>query len=213
MPSKVVRFVFQEKVNYNVLKTFIEDRVALKGKIKTVYTRRCTFLDNGYAYVIFEQECDAEMTVQVLNGVKLDNNVIDVALIGPKEQYKHYMGQLNVLSHYRKLSQNRNAASLKENSAVTPRQRPFAGGKISQNRNLFDRRRGSISDTRLGINATIPKLINEKKLTPNISKTRYSVETTEPKSIPGLRHLHVSKKKDLSDLQRRLQNIQFGNDK
>lgn len=199
MPSKVVRFVFQEKVNYNVLKTFIEDRVALKGKIKTIYTRRCTFLDNGYAYVIFEQECDAEMTVQVLNGVKLDINVIDVALIGPKEQYKRYMTPLNMIGRNHKLSQNINTSSLLKTKSECE------GAPVMNNfvyrRDLISR----ISKIRPKIETTEQKSQIETRPTSNISKIRPSLETTEPKYISGLRHSNLLQNKDWSDLLRRFQ--------
>lgn len=89
--SKVVRFVnLRDGITENLLEMYIQERVCLSAKIKKIYIGMWRFPKLVYAFVIFYCNSDAVNTVTKLNGTKYNNVVLDVALIGPNEEYVSY---------------------------------------------------------------------------------------------------------------------------
>lgn len=91
--SKVVRIVnLREDLTEPELKTVIQQRVRLMGEIKEIYIRQYDGSDRTrtYAYVIFELNSDALRTVHSLHGILIDYKILDLALIGPGQNYTKY---------------------------------------------------------------------------------------------------------------------------
>lgn len=91
MSSKVVRFVgFPENTTDEWLKMYIQQRVLMEGQIKQIYIRKCDEVDLNFSYVIFESSNDAQQTVTRFNDTLFETKTLDVALIGPGENYNMY---------------------------------------------------------------------------------------------------------------------------
>lgn len=104
---RVVRFVnLKENQTENMLEMHIKQRVPLTGKIDKIYLRKLKIRKLVYAFVVYELDLDAMNTVEKLNGTVCDDLTLDVALIGPGEQYKLYNEEI-----YCKLNQDTGTTS------------------------------------------------------------------------------------------------------
>ncbi|XP_023026862.2 uncharacterized protein [Leptinotarsa decemlineata] len=90
--SKVIRIVNLDKDTTNgELKELLKERVNLRGKIERTHIRTNSRLNLVFAYIIFELQCDAKQSAEILNGAYYKERQLDVAEVTPYGTYKKYL--------------------------------------------------------------------------------------------------------------------------